>query len=209
MILLRNFESLNFKIDLFKYNIVPFHYITDMSGSSVIDITKEYKQHQVNDLTYHSTTVDMDFIGWKYLLPTSNDIVVPVSDFFKYYSDSDSYHYSPSKPRFDIKNWNNFHESPICYSYFHNILIFPENTKISNIIKCIQHYIIHYPRPEKLNNYDMRPNWDLQFDEMCKAFGEHISKFKGTFTVQENLDYNSVICVNPDTLTIENYNIAE
>lgn len=82
--------------------------------SDFIDITKEYKPHRVDDLTYYSATVDMDYVGWKYLFPKSNDIVVPVNNFFIYYSDHNSCHYSRFTPRFDITNWSNFHESSIC-----------------------------------------------------------------------------------------------
>lgn len=188
-----------------------------------IDITHEFKQHQNGDIIYHSVVIDTDYIGWKYMVPENDDIIVCMSDIStlgvggpcgsEYYKKCECIH-NINNLYFNIGNWQNYHESPVCNSYFHDALVFPGNTKKDNIIKYLHDHIKNTKNVTSIPSLDslfMEDNVIVTNERLLKEYDNarndiirHHNKFKNDFVISDNINYNLPIYFNTDTLTVEN-----
>jgi len=105
----------------------------------------ELEKFRYNSINYEYASVDNDYVNWKYKFPNTNDILIIFNDDImstKKLYDSNDEHYIYDSIYFVISDWKNIKNNVYAKQYFFSVLAFTNDTKMSDILDCVRHFVI-------------------------------------------------------------------
>lgn len=164
----------------------------------------EFTDHEIDGIKFKTTHFDIDYIGCGYELPQTTEKVVGYKGGFTNLHNnninSDDY-------LIYISDWNKFYLNSDIFSYYLNVLVFNEDVDNKDIIKVFQKYINQKNNPNNMNINDISID-DINMNEDSKTDKFDYSKFHKIMTeefkISDNLSYDETIVFNTSAKKIEN-----
>lgn len=153
----------------------------------------ELQPHHCAFGSYSSAFIDMDYYGWKYQLPSTDEYVVMLSNFIEVYIDSYNELCECHDPELHIRDWHNFGDTEVACNYEHTILIFPRNYTYEQILFCSKDYM--------RNHYWQR---NINVNAIQTKIQNHLLMLDQSFVIQNDLDYAKPIIFDMRDLIIKN-----